>query len=144
MPLTMENSAKPTQAPTSSSRFGPVQFGDPRLGVRQRIDDASEQNRFHEHRGGERQIGDRQHPAQARLAPEQLEHANVQAKEFHEADIGIRRTLISRTRYSNAMQRGPQRPGSDGQEPSVRVPSSARGGRSRLAARLLHVQYLPI
>src|SRR5262249_28510309 len=41
----------------------------------------------HEHRRGERQIGDRERPAQTRLAPEKFEHADVESNEFHAADI---------------------------------------------------------
>jgi hypothetical protein len=66
----------------------PVQLRRPALGVRQQVDDASEQPRLGEHGGGDRQIGAGEHPAQTGLAPEHFKHADVEAKEFHEADIG--------------------------------------------------------
>ena len=69
----------------------PSHLRDARLGIRERIDDAAEQDRLHEHCRGERQIGEREHPAQTGLAPEQSEYADVKTKQFHGADIGKRR-----------------------------------------------------
>jgi len=71
----------------------PRELRDAGLGIGEGIDDAAEQDRFHEHRRGERQIGDRERPAQTRLAPEKFEHADVESNEFHAADIGKGRTL---------------------------------------------------
>ena len=67
------------------------------LGIGQRIDDPPEQERFHEHGGGQRQVGERQDPAQTGLAPEQFQHAEVETEEFHNADIGTAMALRSGT-----------------------------------------------
>ena len=44
------------------------------------VDDAAEQHGLGELRGGQQQIGDRQHPAQPRLLAEQFENAGVEAE----------------------------------------------------------------
>ena len=56
------------------------------LGIRQRIDDAAEQDRLHEYREGERHVRDGQDPTQAGLAPEKLENAKVKTQKLHDAD----------------------------------------------------------
>jgi hypothetical protein len=61
----------------------PGQFRQAPLRVRERIDNASEQDGLDEHGGRQHQIGDRERPAHAGLAPEQLEHAHIEANEFH-------------------------------------------------------------
>jgi hypothetical protein len=53
------------------------------LGIRQRIDDAAEQDRFHENREGKRHVGDGQDPTQAGLAPEKLENAKIETQKLH-------------------------------------------------------------
>jgi hypothetical protein len=58
------------------------------LGIGQGVDDPPEQERFDEHGGRKRQIGQRQYPAQTGLPSEQLQHAEVETEEFHVADIG--------------------------------------------------------
>ena len=65
-----------------------LEVRDTGLGIGQGVDDPPEQERFHEHGGGERQIGQRQYPAQTGLPPEQFQHAEVETEEFHVADIG--------------------------------------------------------
>ncbi len=54
------------------------------------IDDASEQDWFNEHGGGERQIGDCQNPAKTGFAAEQLEHPDIEADKFHAFGTGCR------------------------------------------------------
>ena len=56
------------------------------LGGRQRIDDAAEQDRFHEYCAGERHVRDGQEPAQPGFAPEKLENAKVKTQKLHDAD----------------------------------------------------------
>ena len=68
-----------------------------------RIDDAAEQDRLDEHRRGKRQVGDGQRPAQAGLAAEQFEHADIEANKFHEPDIGEAGNRPLAKTYSNAM-----------------------------------------
>src|SRR6516164_7226308 len=58
-----------------------------RLRIGERVDDAAEQDRFDEHRRGERQVGEREYPAQTGFAPEHLEYAEVETKEFHAAGV---------------------------------------------------------
>jgi hypothetical protein len=64
----------------------PGQFGEMALRVRQGVDDAAEQDRLHEDREGERHVRDGQDPAQASLAPEQLENAKVKTQKLHGVD----------------------------------------------------------
>src|SRR5262249_51217828 len=54
---------------------------------------------------GQRQIGDREHPAQTGLASEQFEHAEVESNEFHAADIGKGGTPRLRERGLTLAQR---------------------------------------
>ena len=79
-------------------QFPPGNLRDARLGTGERIHDAAEQDGFDEHRRGERQIGDCQHPAQTPLASEQFEHADVESNEFHAVDIGKGGTMRLRER----------------------------------------------
>ena len=73
----------------------PGQLRDAPLRVREHVDDAPEQVRFHEHRQREREVGDGQRPAHAGFAPEQLEHAEIETKELHGAGTGNRWTYCS-------------------------------------------------
>jgi hypothetical protein len=91
----------------------PGNLRDARLGTGERIHDAAEQDGFDEHRRGERQIGDCQHPAQTRLASEQFEHAEVKAEVFHTAG-GKTRTLCME-RFIACFVCAPTRGARDGQ-----------------------------
>ncbi len=64
-------------------QHAPVQLPRAALGIRQRIDDAAEQDRFHESGGGQRHTGQRERPAESGLGPEQFEHAHIKPKKFH-------------------------------------------------------------
>ena len=87
-----------------------LEVRDTGLGIGQGVDDPPEQERFHEHGGGERQIGQRQYPAQTGLPPEQFQHAEVETEEFHVADIGTVVALRSGLpMHSNPMSQRPQR-----------------------------------
>ena len=75
----------------------PVERAAGALRAGQRIDDAAEQHRLGERRRGERDIGERQQPAQPHLRAEQAEHAGV------EVEHGVRRgRLESRLRGPGA------------------------------------------
>ena len=80
----------------------PVERAAGALRAGQRIDDAAEQHRLGERRGGERDIGERQQPAEPHLRAEQAEHAGV------EAEHGVRRgRLEPRLRGPGAHARRP-------------------------------------
>ena len=51
--------------------------------ARQGIDDVAEQDRLDELRDGQRDIGERQYPGEPQGRREQVEHANIHAKEGH-------------------------------------------------------------
>ena len=60
----------------------PVELPRAALRIGQRIDDAAEQDRLDEGRGGQRHAGERQRPAEPGLGPEQFEHPNDKAEEI--------------------------------------------------------------
>ncbi len=64
------------------------QLGDLALRVRERIDDAPEQDRLHECRARKRKVGEGEEPAQAGFVSEQSQHADVEADELHAIDTG--------------------------------------------------------
>ena len=113
----MEKSPKPTQAPTSGSRSVQASSAPRALGIRQGVDDPAEQYRFDELRGGQRHVGEGERPAEARLGPEQCEHANIETQNLHEADTTDR---PHRERHSSAMRAARNDPES-GQWPFVEM-----------------------
>ena len=91
------------------------------LGLRtdQRVDDATEQNRLGELRGGERHVGKRQQPAQSRFGPQQTENAAVKAEEVHDDfQVGGRPDFSAIGRAGNALPR-PQQAQFTGFSPSA-------------------------
>ena len=68
--------------------IGPDRGVAPALGAGQRIDDAPEQDRFGELGGGQRHVGQGQHPAEGRFVAQELQYARVQTDEIHDARIG--------------------------------------------------------
>ena len=85
----------------------PIQVSSARLAVGQGVDDAAEQNGFHEQRGGKREVGDGQNPAEARLGPKHSEHAHIKADKFHSNPPGGR-MLCPRLRMVAVKPRPPK------------------------------------
>ena len=81
----MMNRPKPTHAAEQDGQPVPVDRAVDALRIRQLVDDLAEQDRLDELRGGERDAGDCQDPAQPGLGPQYLKDANVETEEFHGA-----------------------------------------------------------
>ena len=77
-PAQIANRPNPTQAAISPASVEKVAAA--RAGVRQRIDDAAEQDGLGELGSGERQIAQPEQPAEAGLGAEQCQHARVDSQ----------------------------------------------------------------
>ena len=81
-----DEEAEPDPGADQRKQHAVVQLPRAALRIRERIDDAAEQDGLHEGRGGQRHPGQRQRPAEPGLGPEQFEHPQVNPKKFHDAD----------------------------------------------------------
>src|SRR5262245_5902812 len=84
-----DNDEQPKTDPGADqgSQMVPRKLRNPPLGIGQGVDNASKKNGLDERGCSKRQVGNREEPAQARFAPEQFKHAQIESKEFHRSSL---------------------------------------------------------
>ena len=100
MPHTMVKTPNAAHAPSSGSRSSQQRRLSARLCAGERVDDLAEQHRLGELRDRQREIGDGQEPAEPPLLPEQPQHPDIQANEFHDTPSEPCRTLSRHFAFS--------------------------------------------